>query len=113
MEIHKGDIYKISFKGKKGSHLQQGIRPAIVTSNNKKNRGVIINVTPLTTVNKRSDLKTHIVIKGFGLTRESIALIEQTVPIDRKCILEENYIGSVNDAELMEKITYENQKQFA
>lgn len=112
MRIKKGQIYKIKFKSKKGSHLQEGIRPAIVVSNNEKNRGDIINVTPLTTKTKRDDLGTHIVINGYGLDRDSVVLTEQTIPVDRFVIMEENYIGMINDKALMEEITIANQRQF-
>ena len=113
MEIKKGEIYKVWFKPRKGSHLQAGIRPAIVTSSDKKNKGNIINVTPLTKVSKRGDLGTHIIVDGYGLAQKSIALIEQTVPVDRGIILEENYIGTIDDDELLKEITYANQDQFA
>ncbi len=112
MKIKKGDIYKVSLKHKKDSHLQGGIRPCIVVSSNKKNKGNIINITPLTTKDKDFDVGTHITIEGYGLDKESIALIEQTRPIDRHVIQEEYYIGTVTDESLLEKIAYANKMQF-
>lgn len=113
MEVEQGQIYKVLFKKKsRGSHLQCGIRPAIVVSGNRKNRGEIIDVVPLTSVKKRKDLGTHVVVKGYGLERRSIALIEQTTIVDKNSICEENYIGTIDDKELMDKIISTIKEQY-
>ena len=110
--VRKGSIYNVRLATQRGSHLQGGKRPVIVISGNQKNKGNIINVVPLTTSIKRLDLYTHIVVDGYGLPQKSMTLCELTVPIDKHDLKSENYIGTVTDQELLDKITEANQMQF-
>ena len=110
--VKKGSIYKVKLKTQHGSHLQGGERPVIVVSGNQKNKGNIINVVPLTTRIKREDLYTHIVVDGYGLPKKSMTLCELTVPIDKHDLKSENYIGTVTDQSLLDRITTANQMQF-
>ncbi|EKA06701.1 type II toxin-antitoxin system PemK/MazF family toxin, partial [Streptococcus sp. GMD6S] len=44
----RGDIYYVDFGNQKNSHIQQGIRPAIIVSNNKANdHSHLVTVVPL------------------------------------------------------------------
>lgn len=111
--IRKGDIYSVYLKSEKGSHLQGGIRPVMVVSGREKNKGSIVNIVPLTTAIKKRYLYTHIIFKGYGLNQTSMTLCEQAMPIDKSRLKPENYIGTVTDTELLDKITKANQMQFA
>ena len=110
--VKKGSIYKIELPKKRGSHLQGGVRPVLVVSGNQKNKGNIVNIVPLTTSVKRTDLYTHIPISGYGLPKTSMTLCEHAMPIDKGDLKSENYIGTVTDQSLLEQITIANQMQF-
>ena len=110
--IRKGDIYTVELKAKDGSHVQTGIRPAVVVSSNQKNKGNIVNITPLSSRFKREDLNTHVIIDGYGLKRPSVTLCEHTMPIDKSELKATHYIGTITDPSLLEQITRINQMQF-
>lgn len=110
--IRKGDIYTVELQAKSGSHVQNGVRPAVVVSSNQKNKGNIVNITPLSSKFKRDDLNTHVVIDGYGLKRPSVTLCEHTMPIDKAELKRAHYIGTITDPNLLEQITRINQMQF-
>lgn len=69
-------------------HVQSGIRPVLVLSNSAANKNSpVITIVPLTSQIKRMDLKTHVVIHADGLSKTSIALIEQIMVIDKSCVI--------------------------
>ena len=110
--VKKGDIYTVELHAKKGSHIQNGVRPVIVVSSDQKNKGNIINITPLSSKIKRDDLYTHVVIDGYGLKYPSVTLCEHTMPIDKEDLSKARYVGTVTDKRLLDKITRINQMQF-
>lgn len=110
--VRKGEIYIVQFEKNDGSHIQAGTRPVIVVSGDQKNKGNIVDVTPLTSQIKRDDLYTHIVIEGHGLRRPSMTICEHTMPIDKEKLQRKNYVGVIRDRHLLAKITEANQMQF-
>lgn len=66
-----------------GSHVQQGLRPVIVVSNDLANRySPCITVVPLTSREKKP-LPTHVRLEGYGLPSVSQALCEQIISLDK------------------------------
>lgn len=80
--IRKFDIYLADLPAVPESHVQSGIRPVIVVSNNTANKySPLISVVPLTSTLKRVDIPTHAVIHSLGLV--SMVLCEQVMTIDK------------------------------
>lgn len=81
MGIKIGDMYLVNFEGDASSNIIYGRRPALVvkTSNNSP----LVHIVPLSTSCRRKINRFHIEIKGYGLDRPSIALIEQVCPLDK------------------------------
>lgn len=78
----RGDILLVDFGRAVGS-VQGGIRPALVTQNDKGNYfSTILQVAPITSKNKK-DLPTHMTLdEGCGLSCQSTVLFEQSRVID-------------------------------
>jgi mRNA interferase MazF len=107
MKVERGDIIIYDFGNHMGSSVQEGIRPAVVVSNDKANRNSpVITVVPLSCrIHKKRYLPTHVFIpceSARGLQRHSMALAEQVTSIDCKYIVSK--VGRVNP-EIMAKIT--------
>jgi mRNA interferase MazF len=99
--IRRGDIYYADLGEMKNS-IQGGIRPAIVVSNNQCNKhSPVIHCVPLSKQTGKFRLPTHVMIKGYGLALESIALCEQSQPIHKSKL--RGYIGSA-PAQMMDDI---------
>ena len=70
------------------THVQYGVRPAIVISNDAANENSpAITVIPLTSNRKKGQLPTHVFISNAGLSRSSIALCEQIHTLDKRRML--------------------------
>lgn len=84
--INRGDVVMVDL-GTRFGREQGGIRPAIVVQNNIGNYcGDTTIVAPLTASKKNNiGLPTHVV--GIQLEKESIALLEQIVTIDKRRII--------------------------
>ena len=66
------------------THVQYGVRPAIVISNDAANENSpVVSVIPLTSNRKKGQLPTHVFISNPGLTCSSIALCEQIHTLDK------------------------------
>jgi len=82
----------------KDSSIICGLHPVIVLSNDIANRhSPIITAVPLTSKLKRWDLMTHVPIRGSGLERDSMALCEQIMTLDRSVL--QRQIGFVNNTQ--------------
>lgn len=84
----RGDIYYVDFGQHENSHIQRGIRPAIVVSNNKANdHSHLVTVLPLTKqTQKKKHLPTHVYLPKAiftGLRWSSLVLAEQVLTIDK------------------------------
>ncbi len=100
--IRRGDIYYAELPFREKSCIQSGNRPVIIVSNNKANEfSSVIQVIPLTTKEKKP-FPAHIPIEALGLDRKSIALVEQTMLIDKSTIT--YYVGRITDTNCLRKL---------
>ena len=83
--IFRGQVYLYDF-GKNTGSVQSGVRPVLVIQCNDLNRGSsTVIVAAITTVDKRANLKTHVVLPPIQrLVKKSIVMLEQirTVSVD-------------------------------
>ena len=76
-------IWIIDLPSSGNSHVQHGIRPAIIVSNDMANLySPVVTVVPLTSRQKKP-LPTHVSLRGCGLNRDSTALCEQIITVDK------------------------------
>lgn len=118
MNIERGKLYYVRFNKEievdlneeddidengnmKKSHLQRGIRPAIIVSNDMNNKHCpTFNVLPITSKLKRTDLPVHVLLKNTRMPKPSMVLAEGITTVDYYDILEE--IGTVSELDMME-----------
>jgi mRNA interferase MazF len=100
--IYKGDLFYADLGETVGSE-QSGCRPVLIIQNNVGNRySPTVIVSPLTKQYKKMMQPTHVALgHRFGLTEDSVALLEQIRTIDRLRL--RRYIGTV-DSETMNQI---------
>ena len=100
--IIKGDLYYADL-GETVVSEQSGCRPVLIIQNNVGNRySPTVIVSPLTKQYKKMMQPTHVALGcRFGLTEDSVALLEQIRTIDRLRL--RRYIGTV-DSETMDQI---------
>lgn len=78
-EIWLGDI-----PASDGDHVQHGFRPLLVVSNDAANtHSPVITVVPLTSQLNKHRLPTHVLLREQGLYKNSIALCEQIITLDK------------------------------
>ena len=100
IDIKRGDIHFANLTGVVGSE-QGGIRPVVIIQNDTGNLHSPTVIVATITSQTKASLPTHVTIKGYGLKKESIVLLEQIRTID-KCRLK-GYIGHVDEL-MMKKI---------
>lgn len=102
MDIIRGDILLADLSPVKGSE-QGGTRPVLVLQNDKGNKySSTVIVAPITKKIYKTNLPTHVKISNKnGISRNSIALMEQLRTIDK--IRASRVIGHVDD-ETMKKV---------
>jgi len=100
--IKRGEIYFANLNPAVGSE-QGDTRPVLVVQNNIGNKySPTIVVAPITCSLKKKHLPTHVKIPLiYGLTVDSLALVEQIRTIDRSRI--DGYIGSI-DCKIQSKV---------
>ena len=92
--IRRNDIWLADLPAAPESHVQSGVRPVIVVSNDTANRySPIISIVPLTTNLSRIDIPTHTVLHSRFLHCPSMALCEQLMVIDKSRLL--NRMGAL------------------
>lgn len=102
VEILRGDIYMAALETNRNSHVIRGVRPVIVVSNNMVNNfSPVINVIPLTT-QKKKPLPVHVDLSGFGLEKDSIAIVEQVLSIDKISLVRK--LGTLSGTEKMQEV---------
>lgn len=107
--ILRGDIYTAALETEEGSCVIRGVRPVIVVSNNMGNQfSPIINVIPLTS-QKKKPLPVHVDLSGFGLNKNSTAIVEQVLTIDKKALVKK--LGSLAGTDKMQEIVSALKKQ--
>lgn len=104
-QVINGDIFFADLGEEDGTSIQKGIRPVIVVSCNECNEtSDIIQVVACTGSETKSPLPTHIQLipqKHNGLSKKSIAICEQIIPISKSQL--QGKIGFLKIEE-MEKI---------
>ena len=101
MKLHpkvcRGDIFYADLGERVGSE-QDGTRPVLVIQNNTGNENSpTVVVAILTSKIKKMHLPTHVYLGArFGLTEESIVMLEQIVTIDCKRL--RGYVGALDAA---------------
>lgn len=87
--VHKYDIWLADLPAVPESHVQRGIRPVIVVSNDVGNKySPIVSIIPMSSNLKRIDIPTHTVIRSRFLCCPSVALCEQIMAIDKSRLCE-------------------------
>ena len=103
MNVKRGDVYYADLSPVIGSE-QGGVRPVLVLQNNVGNKySPTIIISAITSQVNKSKLPTHIEINAldFGLSKDSVVLLEQIRTIDKKRLREK--IGHL-DEELMNQV---------
>lgn len=101
--FEKGDIYYANLiNNQYNSHIQNGIRPVVILSNNVGNKySPTLIVAPLTSQIKKTNIPTHIVItkdKYNLLKMNSMILLEQIITINKTQLY--TRIGTICDEDL-------------
>ena len=101
--VKRGDIYYADLSPVVGSE-QGGVRPVLIVQNDTGNRySPTVIVAAITSQTGKAKLPTHIDLaaQNYGLTRDSVVLLEQIRTLDKRRLREK--MGRV-DKELMDKI---------
>jgi len=98
-DFYKGDIYYADLNPVVGSE-QSGTRPVVIVQNNIANKySPTLIVAPITSVNKKLELNSHILIPyNNGLYRNSVVLVEQIRTIDKSRL--NNYLGRLSISDI-------------
>ena len=106
----RGDIWFADLFGCPGTCVQRGIRPVLVVSNDAGNtHSGILNVLPLTSHLKKPNLPCHTLLEPGNVADsryrfvDSMVQAEQITTIGRLQL--KNYVGRVEDTELLNRIT--------
>ena len=103
MVVKRGDIFYADLSPVVGSE-QGGVRPVLIVQNDVGNKfSPTVIVAAITSQINKAKLPTHIEIMAddYGLSRDSVILLEQIRTIDKKRLRER--IGRL-DEELMERV---------
>lgn len=103
MVVKRGDIFYADLSPVIGSE-QGGIRPVLVVQNDVGNKySPTVIAAAITSKINKAKLPTHIEIdaKEYGLSRDSVILLEQVRTIDKQRLREK--IGRLDDVQ-MEKV---------
>ncbi len=98
MIVKRGDIFYADLSPVVGSE-QGGIRPVLIVQNDVGNKySPTVIVAAITSRINKAKMPTHIEIKGddYGLSKDSVILLEQIRTIDKKRLKER--IGHIDDA---------------
>ena len=101
--VKRGDIYYADLSPVVGSE-QGGMRPVLIVQNDTGNKhSPTVIAAAITSQIGKARLPTHIELeaRSFGLTRDSVVLLEQIRTIDKRRLRER--MGRVNE-ELMNKV---------
>ena len=103
MVVKRGDIFYADLSPVVGAE-QGGVRPVLIVQNDVGNKfSPTVIVAAITSQINKAKLPTHIEIMAddYGLSRDSVILLEQIRTIDKKRLRER--IGRL-DEELMERV---------
>ena len=106
MVVKRGDIYYADLSPVVGSE-QGGVRPVLIIQNDIGNRySPTVIATAITSQINKAKMPTHIEIDagGFGLSKDSVVLLEQIRTLDKQRLREkmgnlpETDMSRINDA---------------
>lgn len=103
MIVKRGDIYYADLSPVVGSE-QGGVRPVLIVQNNVGNKfSPTVIAAAITSQINKAKMPTHIEIDAndYGLSKDSVILLEQVRTIDKKRLKER--IGHLNE-HLMDKV---------
>lgn len=103
MIVKRGEIYYADLSPVIGSE-QGGIRPVLIVQNNVGNKySPTVIVAAITSQINKAKMPTHIEIDAqhFGLSKDSVILLEQIRTLDKKRLKEK--IGTA-DIDVMDKV---------
>lgn len=103
MTIRRGDIFYADLSPVIGSE-QGGLRPVLIVQNDVGNRfSPTVIAAAITSQTTKAKLPTHIEVyaDNYGLSKDSVVLLEQIRTIDKKRLKE--HMGHLND-DVMEKV---------
>ena len=97
MNVKRGDVYYADLSPIVGSE-QGGIRPVLILQNDIGNKySPTVIVSAITSQLNKSKLPTHISLQSnIGLSKDSVALLEQIRTIDKQRLKEK--IGHIDDS---------------
>jgi len=101
--VKRGEIYYADLSPVVGSE-QGGVRPVMIIQNNVGNKySPTVIVAAITSQINKAKMPTHIEIdaQGYGLSKDSVVLLEQIRTLDKKRLKEK--IGMADDT-IMEKV---------
>ena len=101
--VKRGDIYYADLSPVVGSE-QGGVRPVLIVQNDTGNRySPTVIAAAITSQTGKANLPTHIELTAqkYGLTRDSVVLLEQIRTLDKRRLREK--MGRV-DKELMDRV---------
>ena len=101
--VKRGDIYYADLSPVVGSE-QGGVRPVLIVQNNVGNKfSPTVIAAAITSQINKAKMPTHIEIDAndYGLSKDSVILLEQVRTIDKKRLKER--IGHLNE-NLMDKV---------
>ncbi|MBQ6798704.1 MAG: type II toxin-antitoxin system PemK/MazF family toxin [Oscillospiraceae bacterium] len=101
--VKRGDIFYADLSPVVGSE-QGGMRPVLIIQNDMGNRhSPTVIAAAITSQTGKAKLPTHINLSGnsYGLSRDSVVLLEQIRTIDKKRLRE--HMGRLDEA-LMSKV---------
>ena len=82
------DLWMANIPAQKNSHVQHGIRPVVIVSNNTVHtHSPVVTVVPLTAKLQKYHLPPHVLLQDQGLERSSLALCEQILSLDKVCMI--------------------------
>lgn len=95
-KVKYGEIYYYDF-GKHNGSIQNGLRPAVVIQDDRLNQhSPTTLIAAITSVTKKTYLPSHVILgEKFGLTKPSMALLEQVACVNQEDLLE--YVGKIDD----------------
>lgn len=105
-QIKRGDIYYADLSPVVGSE-QGGVRPVLIVQNNVGNKySPTVIAAAITSQINKAKMPTHIELsaKNYGLTKDSVILMEQIRTIDKRRLkekmgtLDKRSINQVNNA---------------
>lgn len=101
--FRRGEIYYCDF-GECAGSVQGGVRPVVILQRERfNNKSPTVIVAAITTVIKKTYLKTHIYLgASYGLSRNSMVLLEQIKVVNKSQI--KNFIGYIDNGKILSQI---------